>query len=190
MAQQNRLGGYLLAIVSALAFGAMPVLAVGAYEGGAGVAMLLFWRFMLAALVLGPAALLLARRRAERPGARAIGTGLVMGGVLYAGQAALYFVSVQQGSAALAALLQQGRQTRTAALAEANRPVPSEGAAWAPALQANVGAQVSSLVQMTSSQGPLLAIATDKVIHVLTPEGQPVRRGRSGKACRVIAGSH
>lgn len=102
MAQQNRLGGYLLAIVSALAFGAMPVLAVGAYEGGAGVAMLLFWRFMLAALVLGPAALLLARRRAERPGARAIGTGLVMGGVLYAGQAALYFVSVQQGSAALA----------------------------------------------------------------------------------------
>lgn len=105
MAQQNRLGGYLLAIVSALAFGAMPVLAVGAYEGGAGVAMLLFWRFMLAALVLGPAALLLARRRAERPGARAIGTGLVMGGVLYAGQAALYFVSVQQGSAALAALL-------------------------------------------------------------------------------------
>ncbi|MBK8446035.1 MAG: DMT family transporter [Micropruina sp.] len=105
MAQRNRFRGYALAIVSALVFGAMPVLAVVAYAGGAGVTMLLFWRFALAALVLGPVAWVLARRGGERPARRAVATGLVMGGVLYAGQAALYFVAVQQGSAALAALL-------------------------------------------------------------------------------------
>ncbi|HOQ61290.1 MAG TPA: hypothetical protein PKZ08_11750, partial [Vicinamibacterales bacterium] len=38
-----------------------------------------------------------------------------------------------------------------------------------PAMQANVGAKVSSLVQMNTAQGPLLALATDKVIQVLTP---------------------
>ena len=105
MGQRNRARGYVLAIVSALTFGAMPILAVAAYAAGAGVSMLLFWRFLLAAVVLGPVAVVLARRPGHRPRPRAVGIGLLMGGLLYAGQAALYFVTIQEGSVALAALL-------------------------------------------------------------------------------------
>lgn len=105
MAQRNQARGYALAIVSALAFGTMPVLAVAAYAAGTGVPMLLFWRFLLAAVVLGPVAVVLAVRRGHRPEPRAVATGLLMGGVLYAGQSALFFITIQQGSVALAALL-------------------------------------------------------------------------------------
>ncbi|MBU0611641.1 MAG: hypothetical protein KKI08_27430, partial [Armatimonadetes bacterium] len=87
-------------------------------------------------------------------------------------------------TAQLPALVEQGQKLRAAALEQANRPVAPEGAPWQAAMQADVGAnvgtnvrtKVSSIVQMNTAQGPLMALATDKVIHVLTPAGQPVRR--------------
>ncbi|GMA20250.1 DMT family transporter [Arsenicicoccus piscis] len=96
------LRGYLLVVVSAIAFGVMPVIAVFAYRHGVSVPTLLLARFGLSAVVLvvGLAAL----RRLRLPATRAM---LVLGlmGVIYCGQSSLYFSAVQRISPALVGLL-------------------------------------------------------------------------------------
>lgn len=102
---RQRLLGYLFIAVSASSFGIMPALAVLTYRTGMSVNTLLFYRFALAALVFGPWALVQARRHGERPPWRAVVLGLVMGALLYSGQATCYFTSVHLSSPALGALL-------------------------------------------------------------------------------------
>jgi drug/metabolite transporter (DMT)-like permease len=98
------LRGYLLVGLSATGFGLMPVIATFAYRDGLTVATLLFLRFTLAAAAFLPYAWWYARRTG-RPRPADLLRMLVLGGVLYAAQSALYFSSVQHISPALASLL-------------------------------------------------------------------------------------
>ena len=156
MPQRNPTRGYALAIVSAIAFGVMPILAVGAYAAGTSVQTVLFWRFALAALTLGPVALVLALRRGEHPPLRAVLTGLAMGGLLYAGQSASYFAAVQRASPALAALLlytYPGLVALGAALLGRRRP---SGAV--------IAALVIAFVGVALSLGPVAGVPPDAVL--------------------------
>jgi drug/metabolite transporter (DMT)-like permease len=100
------LKGYLLIASSATGFGLMPILAVYAYRDGITVPTLLFLRFGIAAAVFVPYACWPAARQRTSPAAgRDILRLLLLGGVLYAAQSALYFSAVQHISPALAAVL-------------------------------------------------------------------------------------
>ncbi|MFC4032311.1 DMT family transporter [Streptomyces polygonati] len=96
--------GYLLIALSAAGFGLMPVIATYAYQDGLTVATLLFLRFAVAAAVFLPYAWWHIRRTG-RPRSADLLRMLLLGGVLYAAQSALYFSSVKHISPALASLL-------------------------------------------------------------------------------------
>ncbi|MFD4030701.1 DMT family transporter [Streptomyces sp. NPDC058637] len=98
------LKGYLLIGLSATGFGLMPVFATFAYRDGLTLATLLFLRFALAAAVFLPYAIRHARRTGPPKRADLLRL-VVLGGVLYTAQSALYFSSVKHISPALAALL-------------------------------------------------------------------------------------
>ncbi|GGJ87729.1 permease [Pilimelia anulata] len=95
--------GRVLVVCSAAGFGLMPVLARYAYAAGLNVPTLLLWRFGLAAALLFGYLALAGRLRL--PAGREWGRLLLLGGVLYALQAMLYFSAVRFVSPALAALL-------------------------------------------------------------------------------------
>ena len=110
-----RSSGLLLCLLSALGFGAMAVLAKGAYAGGAEVVSLLAVRFGLACVALWGLVAVRARVRGvaltpSRPSRRAVRTaapGLALG-VLYAVEAGAFFVALERIDAALAELLLYG----------------------------------------------------------------------------------
>ena len=94
--------GFVLIIVSAAAFGAMPVFAQFAYQDGFNVASLLFYRFFLAFLVMLPVALV---RKEQFPRGRDLAILMLMGGCGYVGQSFCYFTALTLIPAALVAIL-------------------------------------------------------------------------------------
>ncbi|WP_373974076.1 EamA family transporter [Chitinibacter sp. SCUT-21] len=97
--------GLSLIILSAIAFGWMPIFGVWAYgseQGGVNTQGLLLIRFSIAALVM---LAVMCWRRGQWPRGRVLLGLVAMGGVGYVGQAFSYFSALQYGSAALAALL-------------------------------------------------------------------------------------
>lgn len=91
--------GAWLAVASAVAYGALAVLAKLAFAEGWNIPSLLAVRFVLAALVILPFAL-------RQPGSwRGFGAGLLVGGIGYAGTTALYFPSLRHLDAALSSFL-------------------------------------------------------------------------------------
>jgi drug/metabolite transporter (DMT)-like permease len=103
MNKQNdmRLGGLGWIVLSALGFGSMALFARIAYADGVSTTSLLAWRFLLAALVLGPVLLI---RGTRLPRGRDL-AGFVGLGVLCAGVAWAYFLSLRYASSGLVALL-------------------------------------------------------------------------------------
>jgi drug/metabolite transporter (DMT)-like permease len=96
------LTGAVLVIISAVAFGAMPIFARFAYASGVDPATLLFIRFTGAGLVL----LVLTRlRRQPLPRGRLLWVIIIMGSVGYFGQALSYFTALTLIPAGLVALL-------------------------------------------------------------------------------------
>lgn len=99
---RTRLVGVGFALLSATAFGVMPVLTKIVYEDGVGAVGVLSLRFTLAALVL----LALAVARGERlPSGRGLVQLALLGGVGYAVEAACYFSALERIGAGLTALL-------------------------------------------------------------------------------------
>lgn len=95
--------GVLLCLLSAAGFGTMGVLAKGAYGAGVNATTLLSVRFALAALVFW---VILAVRRGPLLGlSRRIALASLAFGVLYAAEAAAYFLALSRIDAALASLL-------------------------------------------------------------------------------------
>ena len=95
--------GAIFCLLSAVGFGLMAVFAKLAYGEGASVETLLVVRFGAAAvLLLGVSAATGALRRLDR---RTVLTGLGMGGLGYAVQAALYLTAISRGDASKVALL-------------------------------------------------------------------------------------
>lgn len=147
---RDRLLGYAVAATSASGFGIMPALAVLAYRRGMMVDTVLAFRFAVAAACFAPVAWWRARRRGERPPLRGVLLGLLMGSVLYAGQATCYFTSVHRSSPALGALLlylYPGFVAVGAAIVARRRP---------PA--ALVGALVLAFAGIALSLGPVGAV--------------------------------
>jgi drug/metabolite transporter (DMT)-like permease len=96
------LTGAVLVLISAAAFGAMPIFARFAYTSGVDPATLLFIRFTGAGLVL----LALTRlRRQPLPRGRVLWAIILMGSVGYFGQALSYFTALTLIPAGLVALL-------------------------------------------------------------------------------------
>jgi drug/metabolite transporter (DMT)-like permease len=96
------LTGAVLVLISATAFGAMPIFARYAYTAGVDPATLLFIRFTGAGLVL----LALTRlRRQPLPQGRVLWAIILMGSVGYFGQALSYFTALTLIPAGLVALL-------------------------------------------------------------------------------------
>ncbi|MGL6041756.1 MAG: EamA family transporter, partial [Deefgea sp.] len=102
MISTQRRNGILLIIISAIAFGWMPIFGSWAYDSGVNTQGLLLIRFTLAGLVMAAVMLL---RRATWPRGRTLLGLMAMGGIGYVGQAFGYFSALRHGSAALAALL-------------------------------------------------------------------------------------
>lgn len=98
----QRRKGIVLIIISAIAFGWMPIFGSWAYDSGVNTHGLLLIRFTLAGLVM--AAVMLLRGARWPKGTTLLGL-MAMGGVGYVGQAFGYFSALRHGSAALAALL-------------------------------------------------------------------------------------
>lgn len=102
LAGSPRLLGVLLALVSAAAFGVMPVLTKVVYADGAEPVGVLAVRFVLAAAVL----LVLARLRGEAlPQGRPLAALLALGGLGYVTMSLCYFFALERISAGLATLL-------------------------------------------------------------------------------------
>jgi drug/metabolite transporter (DMT)-like permease len=94
--------GVGLALVSATAFGVMPVLTKVVYADGAQPIGVLSVRFAIAAVVL----LALARLRGEAlPRGRTLAALLTLGGIGYVAQSLCYFFALERISAGLSALL-------------------------------------------------------------------------------------
>jgi drug/metabolite transporter (DMT)-like permease len=94
--------GALMVLLSAAAFGAMPIFGKLSFEAGVGVATLLFVRFALATPVLwGAVALRRSLPRDRGPVLRA----LALGAVGYSMQAGLYFLALERMDASVLSLI-------------------------------------------------------------------------------------
>lgn len=94
--------GVALCLASALSFSLLPFLANAAYDAGVGLSELLLIRFVVAAAALW---LIVAIRRPRLPHRRLLVIGLVLGGVGYATQSALYFAALPYNGPSLTTLL-------------------------------------------------------------------------------------
>lgn len=92
----------MLVVLSAAAFGAMPIFARQAYAAGVDLTGILVPRFGLAALAL---AFVAWRSGARRPTRGQTLTLVALGGIGYVTQSFLYFTALQHASAGLVALL-------------------------------------------------------------------------------------
>lgn len=94
--------GLALCFVSVLGYSSAAVFAKYAYEGGVNVVTLLALRYVLAAVLFW--ALVRLRRQAVPPTAL-VTRSLVLGAVLYAGQAGLYFAAIERMNVSLTSLI-------------------------------------------------------------------------------------
>jgi len=100
--RRTRLAGIAFIVASALAFGAMAILARVAYADGVDIVTLLALRFSIAAACL----VVIARiRRIDLPRGRDFAAVAALGGIGYGGQAATFFVALTLAPAGLVALL-------------------------------------------------------------------------------------
>ncbi len=94
--------GFVLILVSATAFGAMPVFARFAYASGVDAFSLLFLRFTMATTLI---ATIMAIRRIPLPRGRALLGLIAMGAFGYVGQSMCYFTALRLASASLVSLV-------------------------------------------------------------------------------------
>ncbi|MEZ0324618.1 MAG: DMT family transporter [Fimbriimonas sp.] len=94
--------GVLLVLLAAFCFGTMPVLAHGAYAENVNVPTLLFQRFGIASILIWIAILV---RREPLPKGKPLGLLVLMGSVVYFGQAFTLFEALRFLPAGLASIL-------------------------------------------------------------------------------------
>lgn len=101
-APSSRAQGIGFVVASAIAFGAMAILARVAFASGVDIPTLLALRFAIAAACL---CMLVAMRNIALPRGRNLGAAVLLGGVGYGGQAATFFIALTLAPAGLVALL-------------------------------------------------------------------------------------
>lgn len=92
----------LFVVISAIAFGAIPVFARAAYNAGSDPISVLFFRFSIASIVMIP---FIAVRKIPFPRGRFLLGLMLMGGIGYVGQSFCYFTALTMASAGLVAIL-------------------------------------------------------------------------------------
>jgi drug/metabolite transporter (DMT)-like permease len=102
-ARSDRLAGLVLVVVSAVAFGAMPIMGKIAYRSGAEPVALMAARFTVGALVL--AAIRRLGSRTPWPARRDFAALFLFGAIGYFTQSIAYFTALQRIPAALVAIL-------------------------------------------------------------------------------------
>lgn len=92
----------LFVVISAIAFGAIPVFARAAYDAGSDPISVLFFRFSIASIVMIP---FIAVQKIPFPRGRFLLGLMLMGGIGYVGQSFCYFTALTMASAGLVAIL-------------------------------------------------------------------------------------
>jgi drug/metabolite transporter (DMT)-like permease len=98
----QRFQGMLFVVISAIAFGAIPVFARAAYDAGSDPISVLFFRFSIASIVMIP---FIAVQKIPFPRGRFLLGLMLMGGIGYVGQSFCYFTALTMASAGLVAIL-------------------------------------------------------------------------------------
>lgn len=92
----------IFVVISAIAFGAIPVFARAAYHAGSDPISVLFFRFSIASIIMIPSMIV---RRIPFPRGRFLIGLILMGGIGYVGQSFCYFTALTMASAGLVAIL-------------------------------------------------------------------------------------
>jgi drug/metabolite transporter (DMT)-like permease len=98
----QRFQGMVFVVISAIAFGAIPVFARAAYDAGSDPISVLFFRFSIASIVMIP---FIAVQKIPFPRGRFLLGLMLMGGIGYVGQSFCYFTALTMASAGLVAIL-------------------------------------------------------------------------------------
>jgi drug/metabolite transporter (DMT)-like permease len=98
----QRFQGMLFVVISAIAFGAIPVFARAAYDAGSDPISVLFFRFSIASIIMIP---FIAVQKIPFPRGRFLLGLMLMGGIGYVGQSFCYFTALTMASAGLVAIL-------------------------------------------------------------------------------------
>jgi drug/metabolite transporter (DMT)-like permease len=163
-ADSRRRAGLAACLLSAIGFGALPVLGKAAYDTGLGPLALLWGRFGLAAAVFW--LLVACVVRPARPPARFVVTGLLMGALGYALEAGLFFAALERVDASLVELLLYAYPAVVTAVALAagrEAPAPRLLAALALASLGVVGVFAGSLATGVDGTGLALGLAAAAV---------------------------
>jgi len=94
--------GMIFVVISAIAFGAIPVFARAAYNAGSDPISVLFFRFSIASIIMIP---FIAVQKIPFPRGRFLLGLMLMGGIGYVGQSFCYFTALTMASAGLVAIL-------------------------------------------------------------------------------------
>ncbi len=92
----------IFVVISAIAFGAIPVFARAAYHAGSDPISVLFFRFSIASIIMIPSMMV---RKIPFPRGRFLIGLILMGGIGYVGQSFCYFTALTMASAGLVAIL-------------------------------------------------------------------------------------
>jgi drug/metabolite transporter (DMT)-like permease len=98
----QKLQGMIFVVISAIAFGAIPVFARAAYHAGSDPISVLFFRFSIASIIMIPSMIV---RKIPFPRGRFLIGLILMGGIGYVGQSFCYFTALTMASAGLVAIL-------------------------------------------------------------------------------------
>ena len=98
----QKISGVVFIVISAVAFGCMPLFAIYAYEAGVDPTSLLFLRFLAAGLFM---LLVMSVRKIPFPRGKSLAGLVGMGAIGYFGQSLCYFNALTYASAGLVALL-------------------------------------------------------------------------------------
>lgn len=149
--------GIVVASVAAIVFGTFAVLAKLAYRDGAELLPLLTTRFAIAAVLL--ALYHLATRRQVWPGRTNAVRLLLLGGVAYAAEAALFFMAAERAPAGVVGLVFFTYPAWTALLAFATRLERYNHRTAVALVLGTAGVAVIFSIRLESLAGPLFALA-------------------------------
>lgn len=181
--------GIVVASVAAIVFGTFAVLAKLAYREGAELLPLLATRFSIACVLL--ALFHVATRRSLWPGRRNAVRLLLLGGVAYAGEAALFFMATERAPAAVVSLVFFTYPTWTALLAFATRMERYSHRTAAALLLGSAGIAVIFSIRLESVAGPLFALgaAMSLAIYLLIAQVVAAPVAPSVAATWIAAGA-
>jgi drug/metabolite transporter (DMT)-like permease len=184
--------GALMCTLSAACYAGLSVLAKLAFAAGLTLAGMLSLRFLGAAAVL--AALLLLLRRAVSAGGRSTTRLILLGGLLYAPQATLFFTGLQRLPVSIAVLLLYVYPVLVALLDwGVNRRLPDRRTVLALAIAIG-GVALTLYPQSTSSVDPLGALlvlgsATGLALYIVLSEGATQAVGARVGALWIVLGA-